>query len=260
MGPISMLFPNPAVKILEEHLWEDARKRYLVEHPTDQKNDPRTVMRKVRTVYKDAVAATLKEADQKVRAKWGQFKHGMTVELRRAFTTVLRMSDVDWYSVEVGRPDAPDVIAAPYELLKHMTLGLLFQFLRNEIQFENLDDETLAALASYAADEKFLDILESARRDYDAFQIGGRPDHFVVAEIIHGDAYFLGEEKHHSLIDIVILCNIGASPSDGNKRMQKTAVKKWLHQDRKNRNEDRRFTSEGWEIEFVQLKAWAAEP
>ena len=28
MGPISMLFPNPAVKILEERLWEDARKCY----------------------------------------------------------------------------------------------------------------------------------------------------------------------------------------------------------------------------------------
>jgi hypothetical protein len=260
MGPISMLFPNPAVKILEEHLWEDARKRYLVAHPTDQKNDARTVMRKVRTAYKDAVAATLKDADQKVRATWGQFKHGMTDELRTALATVLRMSDVDWYSVEIGPPDTPSVIAAPYELLKQVTTGLLFRFLRKEIQFENLDDETLEALASYAADEKFLDLLESACHNYDAFQIGGRSDRFVVVEIVHGDAYFLGEERHHSLIDMVILSSTGASASNRSKHIQKAVARKWLHQDRKNRNDDRRFTSDGWEIEFEHLKSWATEP
>jgi hypothetical protein len=179
---------------------------------------------------------------------------------RTEFATVLRMSDVDWYSVEVGPPDAPHVIAAPYQLLKRMTAALLFQFLRKDIQFEDLDDETLEALASYAADEKFEETLEGTRRNYDAFQIGGRPDRFVVAEIIHGDAYFLGEEKHHVLIDMVILCSTGASPSDGNKRIQRTAVKKWFRQDRKKRTADRRFAGDDWEIEFAQLKSWATEP
>ena len=259
MGPISMLFPNPAVKILEERLWEDARKRYLREHPTDQKNDARTVMRRVRSEYKNTVAVSLKEADQKVRAKWTEFKHGMTKELRTAVATVLRMSEVDWYSIEVGPAGTPNVIAAPYELLKHVTIALLFQFLREEIQFENLDDETLKALACYAADKKFLDILESAGRNYDAFQIGGQSDRFVIVEIIRGDNYFLGEEKHHSLIDMVILSSMGGNPSDGNKRVQKAAAKKWFHQHRKNRNADRRFSSDGWEIEFEQLKSWAIE-
>jgi hypothetical protein len=256
MGPLSMLFPNPAVKILEARLWEGARKRYLGEHPADQKSDDRTVMRKVRTVYRDTVAATVKEADHKVRAKWGQFKHGMTEELRTELATVLRMSEVDWYAVEVGPPEAPDVIAAPYQLLKRMTAALLFHFLRQEIRFENLDDETLEALATYAADEKFREILEDARGDYEVFQVG-QSDHFAVMDIIEGDAYFLGDEKHHSLIDMVILCRIGANASDGDKRV-KAAVKKWLQKDRKNRNNDRRFSGDGWEIEIEQIKRWAS--
>lgn len=259
MGPISMLFPNPAVKILEERLWEAARKRYLDEHPSERKDDARTIMRKAKTAYKDAVAATLKEADQKVRAKWGQFKHGMIKELRTALGTVFRMSDVDWYSVEIGSPASPNVIAVPYQLLKHMTAALLFQFLRKEIQFEDLDDKTLEALATYATDQKFQEVLEGSRHNYEPFEIGGRTAHFVVVEIVHGDAYFLGEEKHHSLIDMVILRSIGATPSDGNKRTQKAAVKKWFDQDRKNRKDDRRFTGDGWEIESEQLKSWATE-
>lgn len=217
-------------------------------------------MRKVRTEYRDTVAATLKEADQKVRANWAQFKHGMIEGLKTELATVLRMSEVDWYSVEVGSPGAPHAIAAPYQLLKHMTAALLFHLLRREIQFENLDDETLHALGSYAADEKFEETLEGARSSYDEFQIGGRADRFVVAEIIHGDAYFFGEEQHHSLIDMVILCRTGASPSDGNKRIPKAAVKNWFREDRKNRSDDRRFTGDDWEIEIAQSKSCATAP
>ena len=114
MGPNSMLFPNPAVKILEARLWEDARKRYLADHPSDLKDDARTIMRYVKTAYEDTVDARVKEENHKVRAKWGQFKHGMIEELRTALATVLRMSDVDWYSVELGQLPRPGVIAAPY--------------------------------------------------------------------------------------------------------------------------------------------------
>jgi hypothetical protein len=257
MGPISMLFPNPAVKILEEHLWEAARKRYLAEHPSDLKDDDRTVMRKVRTAYKDTVAATLKEADHKVRAKWREFKHVMTVDLRTALRTVLRMSDIDWYSAEIGQSPNPTVIAAPYQLLKHMTAALLSRGLRKQIDFEDLDEVTLEALATYAADQKFQDVLEDARRHYESVEIGERRAHFVIAEIIKEDAYFLGEENHHSLIDVVILSSIGATPSDGRRKNRKIAAKRWLDQDRKNRRSDRRFTGDGWEISFEQLKSWA---
>lgn len=260
MGPISMLFPNPAVKILEERLWEAARKRYLAEHPSDLKDDTKTIMRKVKTAYKDTVAATLKEADHKVRAKWGEFKHVMTQDLRTALSTVLRMSYVEWYSIEVGQPPNPNVIAAPYELLKSVTAGLLFQSLRKQIDFEDLDDETLQALATYAADERFEEVLEEARRKYKPFEIGDRHARFVVAELIKGDAYYLGEEKHHSLIDMVILSSVDTSPTAGHKRDAKLAVKRWFDQDRKNRSKERRFTADGWEIGFEELKSWATEP
>jgi hypothetical protein len=259
MGPISMLFPNPAVKILEEHLWEAARKRYLAEHPSDPKDSDRTVMRKVKTAYKHTVAAVLEEADHKVRAKWGEFKHVMTADLRTALSTVLRMSDVDWYAVEIGQSANPSVIAAPYPLLKHMTAALLSRGLRKEIDFEVLDEDTLEALASYAADQKFDDVLEHARRHYEPVEIGERRAHFVVAEVIKGDAYFLGDENHHSLVDMVILSSVDASPSDERRKNRKVAAKRWLDQERKNRRSDRRFTGDGWEISFDQLKSWATE-
>jgi hypothetical protein len=256
MGPISILFPNPAVKILEEHLWEAARKRYLAEHPSGPKDSDRTVMRKVKTEYKDTVTATLKEADHKVRAKWGEFRHVMTADLRTALRTVLRMSEVDWYSAEIGQSPIPTAIAAPYQLLKHMTAALLSRGLRKEIDFEDLDEETREALAIYAADQKFQDLLEDARRHYEPVEIGERRAHFVVAEIIKGDAYFLGEENHHSPVDMVILSSVDASPSDERRKNRKIAVKRWLDQDRENRRSDRRFTGDGWEITFDQLKSW----
>jgi len=259
MGPISMLFGNPAVKILEARLWADARKRYLHEHPSDRDEDARTIMRKARTAYKNTIAATLKEANHKVRAKWGQFKHVMTKDLRMAFVTVFRMSDVDWYSVEIGQLPSPNVVAAPYQLLKRMTAALLFRDLRKKIDFEDLDDETLEALATYAADQKFQEVLEHARRHYEAIEIGERHARFVVAEIIKGDAYFLGEEKHHSRIDMVIISSAGPSSTDGHKKNQKIAAKRWLALDRKNRRNDRRFSGDGWEIGLEQLKSWTIE-
>jgi len=258
MGPISMLLGNPAVKILEGSLWEDARKRYLLEHPSDRNDDAKTIMRKTKDAYKDTVAASLKEADHKVRAKWGQFKHGMIEELRTALTTVFRMSEVDWYAVEIGQLPSPGAIAAPYELLKHMTAALLFRDLRKQIYFEDLDGPTLEALATYAADQKFQEVLECARRRYEPLEIGERRARFVVAEIIERDAYFLGEENHHSLMDMVILSGVGG-PSNGHKKNQKIAVKRWFDQDRKNRRNDRRFIGDDWEIEFEQLKSWAME-
>jgi hypothetical protein len=254
-----MLFPNPAVKILEERLWEAARKRYLFDHPSDLKDDDRTVMRKVKTTYKDTVDATLKEADDKVRAQWGEFKHVMTVDLKTALRTVLRMSDIDWYSIEVGQLPSPAVIAAPYQLLKHMAAALLSRELRKEIDFEELDDETLQALATYAADQRFLDILEDARRHYESVEIGERHAPFVVADIIKGDAYFLDEENHPSLIDMVIFSSVGASPSNRRRKNQKIAAKRWLDQDRKNRRNDRRFDGDGWEITLEELKSWVLE-
>lgn len=259
MGPISMLFPNPAVKILEGRLWEAARKRYLVEHPSDVKDDDKTIMRKVKVAYKGTVAATLKDADHKVRSKWGEFKHVMTGDLKGALATVFRMSEVDWYSVEDGQLPTPSAIAAPYQLLKHMTAALLFRDLRKEIDFEDLSDEALQALATYATDEKFQDILEDARRHYEPVEIGERRTRFVVAEVIKGDAYFLGEETHHSVIDMMILSSSGSSPSDGHKKQRKVAVKRWFDQDRKNRRNDRRFTGDGWEIGFEELKSWATK-
>jgi len=180
MAPFSTLFANPAVAILEEHLWEAARKRYLGEHPSDLDNDAKTVARKVKTAYKDVVAATLKKADHKVRAKWRQFKHIMTEELKVALATDLRMSEVEWYSVEVGQLSDPIVIAAPYQLLKRMTADVIPQFLKKLVDFENLDDQTLEALASYAADQRFQEILEDARRNYKPFEIGNRSAQFVV--------------------------------------------------------------------------------
>ena len=260
MGPLSILFGNPAVKILEDRLWEDARKRYLQEHPSDRNQDPRTIMRKTKTAYKDSVAASLKEASHKVSAKWGQFKHVMVAGLKEALATVFRMSDVDWYSVEVGELPNPNVIAAPYQLLKRITTALLFQSLRKEIDFENLDNETLQALAAYAADQKFEEVLEDARRHYEPFAIGGRSARFAVVEIIKGDSYFLNEDKHHSRIDMVILSSLGANPSNGDKKIRKAAAKRWFDQDRKDRRNDRRFTADGWEIGPEQLKSWTIEP
>lgn len=257
MGPISTLFPNPAVKILEERLWEAARKRYLLEHPSDRNDDARTIMRRIRTAYRDSVSASLEHADREVRAKWAQFKRGMIPELRASLLMLFRMSDLDWYSVEAGPPCSPEVIAVPYELLKHTTAGLLFQHLRKLIEFEELDDETLQALSIYAADEKFKEVLDEVRDHYEAVQIGEKRSRFIVADIIEGDAYFLGEEQHHSLIDMVILCSVGAGTVDKSGKNQKSAAKRWFHQGRKNRLNSRRFAGDNWEVDFEELKSWA---
>jgi len=256
MGPISTLFPNPAVKILEQRLWETARKRYLTDHPADPKVDAGAIMRKVKTEYKDTVAATLKEADHKVRVKWGEFKHAMTKGLRTALGTVFRMSELDWYSIEIGCLPSPDVIAVPYELLKHMTVSLLIQTLRKDIDFENFNNETVEALAIYAAQEKFQEVVEDVRHNRKPLEIGNQHALFVIAEIIKGDAYFLNEENHHSLIDTVILSNASTRESDGHKNNAKAAIKRWVRVERKNRKNDRRFTGEGWEIQPGQLRSW----
>jgi hypothetical protein len=255
MGPITTLFCNPAMKILEERLWAGARKRYLEEHPADRKKKNRTITRKARTEYKDKIATSLKEADQQVRTKWGQFKKGMTEELKAALTTLLRMSDLDWYSVEVGSPASPDAIAVPYELIKHVTESLLYQHLRKGIDFENLNDETLQALSAYAADQKFRDVLDDARRHYEPFKIG-QSARFVISEIIRGDSYFLGDEKHHSRIDTIILSSLGANPMTEDKKNHKDAAKRWFDAYRKTRNNDRRFTGDGWEITPEEFKSW----
>lgn len=259
MAPFSTLFSNPVVEILEERLWENARKRYLGEHSSDLQVDNKTVMRKVKSTYKDAVAAAIKEADGKVRARWEEFKHIMTEELEAALATVLQMSNVEWYAVEVGALPHPDVIAVPYQLLKHITAEVMPQFLRKRIDFENLDDVTLEALAVYAADQKFFGVVEEARRNYKSFEIGDRSSYFVVAEIIKRDAYYLGEDSHHSLVDMVILSRTGGGPCDKDKKNQRAAVKKWLNEDRKKRRDDRRFTGDGWEIELEELKSFATE-
>lgn len=261
MGPLSTLstlFGNPAVKILEGRLWEAARKRYWGEHPYDLE-DSRTVMQRVRTQYGNDVAVKIKEADHQLRAIWSQFKHGMTEQLKTALVTVFRMSYEDWYSIEAGQLPHPDVIAVPYQLLKRITIDLMPQFLRKNIDFENLDDVMLEALASYAADQKFEEVLEDARRNYEYFEIGGHGSHFMVVEIIKRDAYFLGDEQHHSQVDMVILSRIRETSTNDNKTNERAALRRWLEHDRRSRKNDRRFTGDGWEIEFKELKALAAQ-
>jgi hypothetical protein len=257
MGPMTTIFGNPAVRILEDRLWDSAQKRYLQEHPADRNDDAKTIMQKTKRAYKSTVTARLKEAERKVKAKWGEFKNGRTEELEKSLGTVFRMSDMDWYSTEAGPAVSPAVIAAPYQLLKRMTAALLFQLLRRDIHFEDLDDETLQALCTYAANEKFPDLLEGARRHYTAFEIGKKGEHFVIAEIVKRDPYFLGDEKRHSLIDMVILASAGAGTPL--KKARKAAAKKWLAEDRKNRRNDRRFTGDSWEIGFEELKSWASD-
>jgi len=257
MGPISVLFPNPAVKILEERLWEDARKRYLAEHPFDPGDDAGAIMRRVRKVYRDTVSATLKEADHKVRVRWGALKHTMAAEVREALATVFRMSELDWYSVEAGQQNSPNAIAVPYELLKHMTASLLTRVLRKGIDFENLDNQMLEALATYAVGEKFQEVLDDVRHKHEPVVIGDHHAPFVVAEVIKGDAYFLDEENHHSLLDMVILSNAAPDASRGHKNNPKLAAKRWFHEDRKHRKDDRRFTGDGWEVDLDQLRSWS---
>jgi hypothetical protein len=59
---------------------------------------------------------------------------------------------------------------------------------------------------------------------------------------------------------MVILSSLGASSSDGDKHNRKAAAKRWFDQDRKNRRNDRRFTGDGWEIGYEELKTWTCEP
>jgi|SRR5690242_4970981 len=259
MGPISMLFTNPAVKIMEAHLWEKARKHYLGEHPADANGDNRAVMRKVKHDYGDAVDAAIQEADKKVRSIWPEFKQVMTEELRTALATVLHMSSLEWYSVEAGQLPAPRAIAVPYRLLKCFTAELLPQMLRKRIDFEGLDDVTLKALASYAADQKFRCVMEEARRRHEPFRIGSGGAQFVFSQIKQRDAYFLGEEQHHSRIDMVLLSATGESTTEEQNNGGAAAVKRF-DEDLKHRKEDRRFTGDGWEIEPEELKSWAIQP
>jgi len=258
MGTLSILFGNPAVRKLEELLWETARKRYLGEHPLERTQDSRVLMRKVKTAYKDVVAAAVQEEDPKIRAAWAEFKKVMTEELKTALSTTLSMSSLDWYSIEAGQLPAPQVIAVPYELLKRITADLVPQLLRKKIEFEGLDDAALEALAGYAVDERFKDLLEEARRNYELFRIGTGGARFTIAQIIKRDAYFLGEDRHHSLIDIVLLVSTENVPS-GDTASERLAFRKWLEEYFKNRTNDRRFTGDGWEFETEELKSWVAQ-
>src|SRR3974390_1437953 len=204
----AMLFANPAVKILEERLWGAARKRYLQDHPNEHDADEKSIMKKARTVYKISIATSVKEADHKVRSVWSKFRHGMTEQVRVNLGVVLRMSDLDWYAVEAGAQASPEVIAAPCGLLKHVTASLLFRDLRKGIEFEDLDDETLEALATYAVDQRFEEVLEHARRHHESFEIGEQRSCFVIAEVIPDDSYYLGEDQHHCKTCMVILARI----------------------------------------------------
>jgi hypothetical protein len=257
MGPLLMLFGNPAVKILEEHLWEDARKRYLCDHPSDRGTDLKTIKRKTEEAYKEAVAASLKQAGPKVKAKWRQFQHVMFEELRSSLATVFRMSELDWYSIEVGELPCPDVIAVPYQLVKRMTSRLLFQQLRGQIDFEDLNDESLLALSTYAVDEGFEEVWQHAHRHYQAFEVGGQ-SHYVISETIQKDTYFLDDDNHHSTIDMVILSRVDASSANDRKN-RKAAVRTWFRQHRKTRMNQRRFSGDGWEISAEELKPWVVE-
>lgn len=259
MGPLLMLFGNPAVKILEERLWEDARKRYLREHPSDDNTDVKTIRRRTEEAYREAVAASLKQARPKVKAKWRQFKHVMFKELRSSLATVFRMSEIDWYAIEVGGLPCPNAIAVPYQLLKQMTSRLLFQQLRGQIDFEDLNDESLHALSIYAVDEGFEEVLEHARRHHQGFEIGRR-SRYVIVETVQKDAYFLDDDDHHSAIDIVILSRAGTTTCENTKKDEKEAVRRWFGQDRKARTNQRRFSSDGWEISSKELKALVLEP
>jgi hypothetical protein len=60
-------------------------------------------------------------------------------------------------------------------------------------------------------------------------RIGDRGAHFVV-ELVRRDPYFLGDEKHHPLIDTVILSNTGENLSNGHKNNPKGAAKRWVDQ------------------------------
>jgi len=127
--------------------------------------------------------------------------------------------------------------------------------LKKDIEFEDLDDQTLGALAGYAAEERFHEILEDARRHYRYFEIGSSHAHFFVIDVIERDPYFLGEEQHPSRIDMVVLGSAGEPSSWRNKSQRRTA-KKWFHEGLKNRSNDRRFSGDGWELGFDQLKSW----
>lgn len=259
MWPLLMLFGNPAVKILEEHLWEDARNRYLREHPSDRDIDVKTIRRRTEEAYKEAVAASLKQAEPKMKAKWRQFKHVMFEELRSSLATVFRMSEIDWYAIEVGKLPCPNAIAVPYQLLKQMTSRLLFQQLRGQIDFEDLNDESLHALSSYAVDEGFEEVLEHARRHHQGFEIG-KGARYVIMETIQKDHYFLDEDEHHSAIDMLVLSRVGTPTAGPTKKDEKEAVRRWFGQDRKLRTNQRRFCGDGWEIGSEELKSWVVEP
>lgn len=258
MWPLLMLFGNPAVRILEEHLWEHARKRYLREHPSDRDDNVKTIRRRTEEAYKETVAESLKQAEPKMKAKWRQFKHVMFEELRSSLATVFRMSELDWYAIEVGELPHPNAIAVPYQLLRQMTSRLLFQQLRGQIDFEDLNDESLLAFSRYAVDEGFEEVLEHARRHHQGFEVG-KASRYVIVETIRKDPYFLNEDKHHSVVDMLVLSRAGTSSSEHTKKDEKEAVRRWLGQDRKTRADQRRFCGDGWEISLEELKSLVVE-
>ena len=157
MGMFSLLFSNPVTKILEQRLWEVARKRYLEQHK-DPIKDTAILLQNVREEYKDWVAQMLKEGDEKIKAKWGQFKHEMITQLRLSLTGLLKLSKLESYSIESGQLPYPNAIAAPYELVKRGTAEVMALLLKQKIDFENLSDDELPALAIYAADRSFQDV------------------------------------------------------------------------------------------------------
>jgi hypothetical protein len=255
-----IFFKNPILGPLEDRLWQKARQRYVDEGGSPV-NDIKQLDRASRRMLKKWVHEWKQSESTQLKPIWKEFKHEMVIHIDEALDRTLGKSDQKWYAIEKGSlPSFPEALAVPIAVLRQATKSELPGVIAPKIRFQALLPETRSALAEYAIEMRFLDVLERWLKEHRSFGIGRRVDRFVLVALIERDFYYLGTSQRASRIDMAILSTYKANHSDRDKSKhagERAAIDDWrafVPQ----RSDQRRFKGDEWGLDQGELMALAA--
>jgi hypothetical protein len=145
------------------------------------------------------------------------------------------VSRSNWYSIEAGGELYPEILAIPYEVLRHWTQERLPAVLPDaHIKFNGMDEDELEVWSQYIVDKGFERAIDRFRRRRTSFKIGEVSRRVVMVEVHEEDDYFLEDNPRPSTVKMVILGTYGTQETD--------AAEAWDALKKKGRPVDRRFT------------------
>lgn len=250
---------DPILSRIVDALWERAKKRY-VEEGGSPIEDLASISKEVKECLKDWVDNWHKEESKKWKVAKKEFKLIIRKKILNSLSLVILNSKQEWYSIEEGNlPSFPEVVAVPYDLLKEKTVKKLPSLLKEKIQFKNMYLETLEALSRHAVEKEYEKVFSEAAKKLIHFKIEDRTDPFIIVDRIKKDFYFLGDESHASLVDMVILSTFRNNITEREKEKKKEerkAVQRWKKRrnDPDGRSDNRRFTGKGWNLDNKSLR------